>query len=109
MNMLPSTVVLRASGSGCILVQTVLRWVFLYKPSSGETKIISILPRYNVEEVPEDSAFLMTTVFKKENNLEVCAKVRPTSNLPNFRLNIFHFSPPVYWSKGRDKDGGHGD
>merc|ERR1711874_847525 len=54
LNKLPNTVVLRASGSGCVLVQTVLR--------------------YNVEEVPEDSAFSMTTALKKENSLEVCAK-----------------------------------
>ena len=42
-----------------------------------------------MEEVPGDPAFSMTTSLKKENSLEVCAKVCPTSNLQKIRLKQF--------------------
>ena len=60
-------------------------------------------PRYNVEEVPEDPAISMTASLKKENSLEICAKVCPTSS------QIEAISPPVHWDKGGDQDGGDGD
>ena len=43
--------------------------------------IILACPRYNVEEMAEDSAFSMTTAFKDDNNLEICAKVCPAWDL----------------------------
>ena len=43
--------------------------------------MILICPRYNVEEMAEDSAFSMTTTFKDDNNLEICAKVCPAWDL----------------------------
>ena len=43
--------------------------------------IILACPRYNVEEMAEDSAFSMTTAFKDDNHLKICAKVCPAWDL----------------------------
>ena len=57
--------------------------------------MILICPRYNVEEMAEDSAFSMTTAFKDDNNLEICAKVCPALDLQGLALlsNIQYTGP----------------